>query len=479
MKILLTGVTGYIGGRLLKELETMDISLRCMARNPEYVAERVSPSTELCKGDVFDPPSLLRALSGVHTAYYNVHSLGGDEDFEERDRIAARNFGDASRKAGVKRIIYLSGLGKGPNLSKHLASRQEVGAILGESGVPTMELRASIVIGSGSLSFEMVRSLVEKLPVMTTPKWVRTLAQPISVEDVLKYLTRALSYDPTGHEVFEIGGADKISYDGIMRCYAEVRGLKRLVIPVPILSPGLSGLWLALITPLYYKVGRWLIDGVKNETLVTDDKAERLFAVKPRGIREALERALKNEDKEIAETRWSDALGPNQPRQTSSSDHVGSRFIYSQSILVEAPPQDAFLPIQYIGGHNGWYSYQWLWTLRGFIDKLAGGVGMGRGRKDPLILMPGDVVDSWRVEDLVQYKMLRLRAEMKVPGRGWLQFEVTPEKGSEDSSWSRVSVHAIFEPLGLKGRLYWYTLYFTHKLLFTRMLNVIRGFAVH
>ena len=204
-----------------------------------------------------------------------------------------------------------------------------------------------------------------------------------------------------------------------------------------------------------------------------------MFAVKPRGIREALERALKNEDKEIAETRWSDALGPNQPRQTSSSDHVGSRFIYSQSILVEAPPQDAFLPIQYIGGHNGWYSYQWLWTLRGFIDKLAGGVGMGRGRKDPLILMPGDVVDSWRVEDLVQYKMLRLRAEMKVPGRGWLQFEVTPEKGSEDSSWSRVSVHAIFEPLGLKGRLYWYTLYFTHKLLFTRMLNVIRGFAVH
>ncbi|TFG57931.1 MAG: SDR family oxidoreductase, partial [Spirochaetales bacterium] len=378
-----------------------------------------------------------------------------------------------------RKIIYLSGLGKGTDLSKHLASRQEVGAILGESGVPVMEFRASIVIGSGSLSFEMVRALVEKLPVMTTPRWVRVLAQPIAIEDVLTYLIKALAYNPEGHEIFEIGGREPVSYEGIMRVYAKARGLKRLVIPLPFLTPALSSLWLALVTPLFFKVGRWLIDGVKNETLVHDKRAEELFKVNPRGIAEAVERALVNEDREIAETRWSDAHGRDHPKPGWGGEHLGSRFLYSQSILVEAPPGEAFLPIQYIGGHSGWYSYQWLWNLRGFIDKLAGGVGMGRGRRDPLVLMAGDVVDSWRVEEIVQYRMLRLRSEMKLPGRGWLQFELEPETGRQGEQFSRVSVNAIFEPLGIKGRLYWYTLYPFHKLIFSRMLEVIRHSAVH
>jgi uncharacterized protein YbjT (DUF2867 family) len=477
--ILITGASGYIGGRLLKTLAGKSVRLRCMARNPDQLRNRIPDEVEVVAGDVFRPESLERALEGIDIAYYNIHSLGGKKDFEDQDRIAAENFAAAARKAGVGKIIYLGGLGKEPRLSKHLASRQEVGRILAKTGVPVIEFRASIVIGSGSLSFEMARALVEKLPVMTTPKWVRTMAQPIAIEDVISYLTLALDYRPTGHEIFEIGGSEPVAYEGIMRAYAEIRGLKRLIIPVPLLTPGLSSGWLALVTPLYARVGKWLIDGVKNETVVTNSRARDVFHIDPMGIRDAITRALENEDSETAQTHWSDSLGPNFTSSQFGGDRYGSRYIYSKSVRIAVPPEDAFLPIQYIGGHTGWYSYSWLWTLRGLIDKLAGGVGRNRGRRDPLILLPGDAVDFWRVEEIEQYRMLRLRSEMKAPGRGWLQFETDGFQSDKGGRETMLSLHAIFEPLGLRGIIYWYFLYPFHLVLFKKMLKEISHAAHH
>lgn len=477
-KILITGASGYIGGRLLKALSSLDYDLRCMARNPEVLAGRIGNSAEVVEGDVFKPATLHTALEGVDTAYYFIHSLGGSKDFRKQDNTAARNFADAAAAAGVKKIIYLGGLGKGQGLSKHLSSRQEVGSILGAGQVPCIELRASIVIGSGSLSFEMVRALVEKLPIMTTPRWVRTQAQPIAIEDVIEYLIKALEYQPAGHEIFEIGGADSVSYEDIMKTYAEVRNLKRIIIPLKFLTPGLSSHWLALVTPLYAQIGRWLIDGVQNETVVTDKRAEEVFEVQPMGIKAAVTRALENEDEETAQTHWSDSFGRHYVPSGWGGERHGSRLVYSRSTLVPVPPEEAFLPIQYIGGHTGWYSYPWLWTLRSMLDKLTGGVGGNRGRRDPLILLPGDVVDFWRVEAIEQYRMLRLKAEMKVPGRGWLQFETDGTVLQSGKKGTQISVHAIFEPLGLRGLIYWYILYPFHLIIFRKMLRTI-AFAAH
>lgn len=305
--ILLTGATGYVGGRLLRPLEASGKEVRCLARRPELLRPRVRPSTEVVPGDVLDLDSLRVALQGVHTAYYLIHSLGSGSAFAEVDRRAARNFGRAARDAGVRRIIYLGGLGSGEELSPHLASRQETGQLLRQSGVPTVELRASIIIGAGSLSFEMVRSLVERLPVMVTPRWVRTPAQPIAIGDVIAYLVAALGFEGEDHRIFEIGGADRVSYMDLMKEYARQRGLRRWMIPVPVLTPRLSSLWLALVTPVYARVGRELIEGVRNETVVRDHTARRMFSVRPRSMREALARALAGEDRELAAMRGSGA----------------------------------------------------------------------------------------------------------------------------------------------------------------------------
>jgi uncharacterized protein YbjT (DUF2867 family) len=290
--ILVAGSTGYIGGRLRVALEKNGMRVRCLARRPESLLTKIAPGTEVVKGDVLDRDSLLKAMKGVHTAYYLVHSMASGPDFEERDRQAALNFSQAALTAGVSKIIYLGGNGHGTKLSSHLASRQEVGRIFRESDVPAIEFRASIIIGSGSLSFQLIRALVERLPIMITPRWVRTPAQPISVENVIEYLVQALDVDPPDRPIFEIGGADRISYLGIMRLYAAKQGLRRLFIPVPFLTPGLSSLWLALVTPLYARVGRQLIEGVRNETTVQDTSARDYFTVKPMGIAEALDLAM-------------------------------------------------------------------------------------------------------------------------------------------------------------------------------------------
>ena len=466
--ILLTGATGYIGGRLLKALEARGHRVRCLARRPNFLRPRVAESTEVVEGDVLKPTSLQSAMDGVDSAYYLVHSMGSTGAFEEEDRRAANGFATAARDAGLRRIIYLGGLGKGEKLSRHLASRQEVGRILRNGGVPTIEFRASIIIGSGSLSFEMIRALVDRLPVMITPRWVRISAQPIAIEDVIDYLIAALDIGVGRSSIVEIGGADRVSYGDIMLEYAQQRGLRRLMIPVPVLSPRLSSLWLGLVTPVYARVGRKLIDGITHETVVEDDLALRLFDIRPRGFREAIERALGNEDREIAQTRWPDALSSRGPARTWGGIKFGSRLVDSRLAHVPHPPPQAFEPIRRIGGGTGWYYANWLWRLRGFLDLVVGGAGMRRGRRDPEQLAPGDTVDFWRVEAIEPGRLLRLSAEMKLPGRAWLQFEV---EGAD--SGSNIRQTSIFDPIGLMGLLYWYLLYPVHARVFAGMLRGI------
>ncbi|QGJ70601.1 Hypothetical protein PBC10988_22980 [Planctomycetales bacterium 10988] len=426
--ILLTGASGYVGGRLVRVLQEGGYPVRCMTRRPEYLAPRLPDGLEVVQGDVLDADSLTEALEGIKTAYYLIHSMGGKDSFEEQDRKAASNFAQAAREAGVRRIIYLGGLGDPEkDLSPHLRSRQEVGKILRESGVQVIEFRASIVLGSGSLSYEMIRALVERLPVMITPRWVNELAQPIAIEDLLSYLSAALTKKIEGSQVYEIGGPDQVSYEDLMKVYARQRKLHRLMVPVPFLTPRLSSLWLTIVTPLYAGVGRELINSIRNPTVVQDDQALRDFSVQPRGVPEAIARALSNEDQAIAETRWSDALANGTGNASWSGFRFGNRLIDSRIIQVPATAEEAFTPIRKIGGASGWYYGEWLWAVRGWLDLLFGGVGMRRGRRDPDHLRTGDVLDCWRVEQIEPNRLLRLAAEMKLPGRAWLEFELDPE----------------------------------------------------
>ena len=467
--VLLTGGTGYVGGRLLKALEREGVQLRCMARRPEDLKDRVGPRTEIVAGDVQDLASLTRALNGVECAYYLVHSMGSSGSFIEEDRAAASHFAAAARSCGVRRIVYLGGLASGQELSDHLASRQEVGRILAESGASVIELRASIIIGSGSLSYEMVRALVEKLPVMIAPRWVEVLAQPIAIEDVTAYLLAARKLPAADSAVFEIGGKDQVSYREIMGEYARQRGLRRLIIPVPVLTPRLSSLWLGLVTPLYARIGRKLIESMRNETIVRSSAAEKAFPeIRPRGIREAIARAIVYEDAEFAQTRWSDALSSGGSPGVAAGGTHGARIVDSRSSPVAGSAAAAFAAVERIGGTTGWYYADWLWNLRGFIDLLAGGVGLRRGRRDPNKLSAGDAVDFWRVESIEPGRVLRLRAEMKLPGRAWLQFEVAGE-----SPRCSVTQTAIFDPIGVLGLAYWYALYPLHALIFRGMLRGI------
>jgi uncharacterized protein YbjT (DUF2867 family) len=467
--VLLTGATGYIGGRLLDALENANVRVRCLARRPEFLKSRVSAGIEVVKGDCLDQASLLSALAGVHTSYYLVHSMGSSGKFEEEDRRAARNFATASRQQGVRRIIYLGGLGANEQpLSPHLRSRQEVADMLRSSEIPTIEFRASIVIGSGSLSFEMIRALVQRLPVMICPRWVNVKAQPIAVEDVIAYLTAALELPGEQSSTFEIGGSDQVSYGDIMQEYARQCGLRRWMIPVPVLTPRLSSLWLGLVTPIYARVGRKLVDSMRHSTLVRDKSALTVFNVKPRGLKEAIERGLRNEDRQFALTRWSDALSSSGKSQSWGGVQFGTRLVDSRTAQVSVSPHLAFAPVEKIGGANGWYFANILWWLRGALDLLAGGVGLRRGRRDPHTLAAGDTLDFWRVESVQSDRRLNLVAEMKVPGRAWLQFEVEPNiRGSV------IRQTAIFDPAGLGGLVYWYALYPIHRWIFNGMLQSI------
>ncbi|MBM4186739.1 MAG: SDR family oxidoreductase [Gemmatimonadetes bacterium] len=468
--VLLTGATGYVGGRLVPLLADAGWRVRCLARQPERLAARVPAGVEVVPGDVLDAASLSRAMEGVEAAYYLVHSMGTTGDFEAEDRIAADNFAAAAQTAGVRRIIYLGGLGEDdPELSAHLRSRHEVGERIRAHGVPVVELRASIIIGSGSLSFEMIRALVERLPVMVTPRWVQVKAQPIAIGDVLEYLRGALTVETGDRSItIEIGGPDQVSYGELMQEYARQRGLRRWMVPVPLLTPRLSSLWLGLVTPLYARVGRKLIDSLRHPTVVRNDAATRLFPIRPIGVREAIAGALRNEDSAFAQTRWSDSLSAAGPPRQWGGTRFGNRLVDSRSLIVAAEPGAVFAAVERIGGATGWYYANWLWTLRGWLDLLWGGVGMRRGRRDPKYLRAGDTLDCWRVESIDPPERLRLSAEMKLPGRAWLEFEVQPrENGSE------LRQTATFAPLGLAGLVYWYGVWPLHQLVFAGMLRGI------
>jgi uncharacterized protein YbjT (DUF2867 family) len=470
--LLLTGATGYIGGRLLLRLEAEKRQVRCLCRNPDALQSRVAPGTQVVSGDLNDAESLHKAMEGVHTAYYLVHSLGESGAFEDEERTNAERFGAAAAGAGIRRIIYLGGLAEPGDLSPHMRSRMATGEILRSSGVPVIEFRASIVIGSGSASFEMIRSLVEHLPVMVTPRWVDTPAQPIAIEDLIDYLANALSLPEGGHQIFEIGGAEVTPYAGIMREYAKKRELKRWIVRVPFLTPWLSSLWLGLVTPLYARIGRRLIESVRHPSIVRDPSARTTFSIQPMGISRAIDRALAYEDHEFARTRWSDARSASGWRASAPPPTTGNRFVDSRKIRVPLPAKECFRPIRRIGGSVGWYYGNRLWRFRGFLDVLAGGVGMRRGRPDPEHPFPGSTLDFWRVEAYEADQRLRLAAEMKVPGRAWLELSVEP-----DGDGTIIHQKAEFEPRGLAGLLYWYALYPIHQFIFAGMLRRLAAAA--
>ena len=409
-----------------------------------------APATEVVQGDVLDEASLDQAFSDVETAYYLVHSMAGTADFADADRRAADNFGRTAARAGVRRIIYLGGLTGGPEtLSAHLQSRAETGDVLRQSGVPVIEFRASVVVGAGSLSFEMIQALVERLPVMLCPRWVDTLTQPIAIDDVLSYLRAALEVPEDTAGIFEIGGPDVVSYGDMMREYGRQRGLRRWLIKVPVLTPHLSGLWLALVTPAQARVGRALVGGLRNATVVRSTAARDMFSVAPMPFRDAIARAI------------SDGRSARQKGDTRTAE-------------VAVPPQRAFAPIRRIGGTSGWYYANALWRLRGWADRCVGGVGMGHGRQHQDTCSVGDTIDGWTVEAYEPDRLLRLVANMKLPGRGWLEFEVTP-LGEERRSLIRQS--ATFDPRGVLGRLYWYGIAPFHNVIFDGMLARIASRA--
>jgi uncharacterized protein YbjT (DUF2867 family) len=399
---------------------------------------------------MLEPESLGPALDGIETAYYMVHSMASADGFEERDREAASHFARAASEAGVRRIVYLGGLGdEGSGLSAHLRSRHEVGRILRSTGVPVIEFRASIVIGTGSLSFEMVRALVERLPVMIAPRWVSVEAQPIAIGELLRYLVAARETPLTESRVFEIGGADRVSYHGIMREYARQRGLRRWIIPVPVLSPRLSSLWLGLVTPVFVRVGRKLIESIRHPTVVRDASAAAWFGIEPAALEAAICDALREDDED-------EGAGG------------AARLIDSRTLESPQTPAEVFTAIERIGGRTGWYHADWLWRLRGWMDRCVGGPGLRRGRTDPERLVPGDRVDFWRVETIEHGRRLCLRAEMKLPGRAWLEWEVRPA-----ASGSVIRQTAIFDARGLLGRMYWYAVLPLHHYVFEGMLRAI------
>jgi uncharacterized protein YbjT (DUF2867 family) len=426
---------------------------------------------DVVEGDVLDPTTLGPALAGCDAAYYLIHSMdGGVDGFRERDRTAAINFRDAAAEAGIKRIVYLGGLGEGGDLSQHLASRQEVGAELATGPVPVTEIRAAVIIGSGSVSFEMMRYLTEVLPVMVTPRWVRTKCQPIAVRNVLEILVAALAESGDGNHIWPIGGPDQLTYEAMMRVYAEVAELpRRIIIPVPLLSPQLSRHWIGLVTPLPTGVAKPLVNSLRNEVTVADNSvAERLS----KGLipfREAVERAVRRSMNDEVTTRWSDsAVSAAEARPTDPGWAGGTVKTDEQRVPTTASPEDLFWAFSRIGGDVGYYTFTWLWKLRGVLDSVVGGVGLRRGRRHPEDLRQGEALDFWRVAAVEPGRRISLWAEMKLPGKAWLEFDAVSDTGE-----TTLVQTAFFKPKGLFGRLYWAVLVPFHVLIFKRMARKI------
>ncbi|MFD0275283.1 SDR family oxidoreductase [Kitasatospora sp. NPDC127111] len=478
---LVTGATGYIGGRLVPELLAAGHRVRCLARDPGRLRDQPwRAGVETAKGDVTRPGTLTEALRGADVAYYLVHSLGTGPDFEATDRRAARDFGAAARSAGVRRIVYLGGLVPrgvpAARLSPHLRSRAEVGRELRDSGVPTAELRAAVIIGSGSASFEMLRYLTERLPVMVTPRWVNTRIQPIAVRDVLRHLVAAADLPPEVNRSFDVGGPDVLTYRQMMQGYARVAGLPpRLILPTPVLTPWLSGHWIGLVTPVPNSIARPLVESLRHEVVRTEHDIAKWSPDPPDGpigFHRAVALALRRiRDAEVS-TRWSSASLPGAPSDPLPTDPEwagGSLYQDVQELQVPTAPEDVWRVVEGIGGDNGWYSFPLAWAVRGRLDRLVGGIGLRRGRRDPARLRVGDSLDFWRVEEIEPGRLLRLRAEMRLPGLAWLELTVAPD----GNGGTRYRQRALFHPRGLAGHAYWWSVALFHSVVFGDMARNI------
>lgn len=509
--VLVTGATGYIGGRLVPQLLEAGNRVRCLARSPDKLRDQPWRNrVEVVRGDVISGEGLPEALDGVDTAYYLVHSMGGGTDFRSADLRGAHTFARAAAEAGTRRIVYLGGLvSSRGELSPHMASRAEVARVFLEGAVPAVVLRAAVIIGSGSASFEMLRHLTERLPAMTTPRWVRSRVQPIAVRDVLRLLVRADDLPEGTDTTFDIGGPDVLTYADMVRRYAGEAGLRpRLIVPVPVLSPGLSSLWVGLVTPVPPTVARPLVESLRHDAVVSgtgaggggeehgereedsagadrcDRAREDLIAGGRIGFGEAVRLALRRTDRAQVDTRWSSATWPTAPSDPLPTDPDwagGSEYTDERSRPVAAPPGALWSVVESIGGRNGWYSWPLAWAARGWIDLAVGGVGARRGRRDPWHLRVGDSVDFWRVEELVPGELLRLRAEMRLPGQAWLELRADPAPGAEGEE-PRTSVYrqrALFRPKGLPGHLYWAFVTPFHGIVFGSMVRRIAARAEH
>jgi uncharacterized protein YbjT (DUF2867 family) len=469
MKIVVFGAGGYVGGRLIPLLLERGHSVRAVTRTPGSLASHPWRSdVEVVRADLLDPSTLAEALDGMDVVYYLVHSMERG-DFADVDRRAAQNMAQAAGEAGVQRIVYLGGLGRG-DLSEHLASRQEVGRVLAQGPVPVTEFRAAVIIGSGSLSFEMTRYLTEVLPVMVTPKWVTTRCQPIAIRDVLSYLAGALEHPETSGRVLEIGGPDVLSYADMMHRYASVAGLgRRILIKVPVLSLGLSARWVGLVTPLSNGVAAHLIDSLRHEVIVVDDDAARLIPFERIGYDRAVALALERTRGSDVPTRWGrGSWQPSDPLPSDPEHAFGTILSDQRTFVTAAAPEDVAWAFMRVGGANGYYASDWAWQIRGLIDKVFGGVGLRRGRRHPESLDMGEPLDFWRVVGIEPNTSLDLKAEMLLPGEAWLSWIVTPTEHG-----ARLVQTARFVPRGLLGRLYWYALLPFHALIFPRMAKGI------
>jgi len=474
VRALVTGATGYIGGRLVPELLDAGFTVRAGARQLLQLRDQPwADQVELAHADVLDPDVIRAALTDVDVAYYLVHAIGKGSDFEELDRRAARTFAAAAREAGVSRIVYLSGLmPEGEELSPHLRSRQEVGEILLASGVPTTVLQAAIIIGSGGASFEMLRYLTERLPVMTTPIWVQTRIQPIAVRDVLYYLVHSASLPSDVNRAFDIGGPDVLTYEQMMQRYAKVVGLpKRRIVRVPALTPGLSSHWVQIVTPVPNAIARPLVESLRNTVVCREDDIRDYIPDPPLGrtdFEHAVELALARVRSGDVPTHWANAEvrgAPSDPLPSDPDWAGGDLYVDERSRVVNASPEALWQVIVGIGGANGWYSWSLAWGIRGVMDRLSGGPGLRRGRRDPYDLYVGEALDWWRVEEVVDLKLLRLRAEMRVPGRAWLELTISTDEHGRTVFGQR----AIFYPHGLSGQAYWWSVAPFHGVVFGGM----------
>ena len=480
-KCLVTGATGYIGGRLIRELLSHGYRVRILARNPERLKDHPwIDRVEVASGDAHEVTALDEALEGIDVAYYLLHALMSKDDFEQEEKDIAEKFGAAAKTANIQRIVYLGGIiAQNELLSPHLQSRADTGTILKTFGVPTIELRAGIVIGSGSASFEMLRYLTERLPVMTTPRWVETKIQPIAVRDVLRYLVGAAAIDSSVSGDFDIGGPEVFSYREMMMKYAEAAGLrKRIIIPVPVLTPKLSSGWVGLVTPVPITLARRLVESLKNEVVVRDDSIRKLIPDSKAGLtpfKQAVELALTRIKEANVETRWTNASVPGTPSDPLPTDPDwagGTLYTDVRTLHSEDPIQTVWKRVEAIGGRNGYSTATWAWELRGLMDRFFGGVGLRRGRRDDNTLIEGEALDFWRVEAINRPELLRLRAEMRMPGLAWLEFALEQDA---TGTGTVITQRALFAPKGLLGHAYWWSVWPMHGLVFPSMVKNMAG----